>query len=81
MHKALFFYQEYYNPGITATTAMKIPSLLSGIILVPVFTVLMVCVYDYAPNGRKIYGQVSYWLFFSREHGFVINRIIISENV
>ena len=42
--------------GITATTAMKIPSLLSGILLVPVFTVLMACVYDYAPAQRKIYG-------------------------
>lgn len=40
---------------ITATTTLKIPSLLSGIILVPVFTVLMVCVHDYVPTKRKTY--------------------------
>lgn len=44
--------------GITATIAVKIPSLISGILLVPAFTVLMVCFYEYAPPERKIYGLI-----------------------
>jgi hypothetical protein len=40
--------------GITATAAWKTPSLISGIILVPVFTVLMACIHDYARTERKI---------------------------
>jgi hypothetical protein len=44
--------------GITATAAWKIPSLISGIILVPVFTVLMACVHEYAPTVRKIYSRL-----------------------
>jgi hypothetical protein len=44
--------------GITASTAMKIPSLLTGIILVPTFTVLMACVHDYARPERKIYTRL-----------------------
>ena len=43
--------------GITATAAWKTPSLISGIILVPVFTVLMADIHDYAPTGRKIYSR------------------------
>jgi hypothetical protein len=44
--------------GITATAAWKIPSLISGLILVPVFTVLMVCIHDYALTERKIFSRL-----------------------
>jgi hypothetical protein len=44
--------------GITATTAMKIPAFLSGIILVPAFTVLMACVHDYARTDRRIFSRL-----------------------
>ncbi len=44
--------------GITATAAWKTPSLISGIILVPVFTVLMACIHDYAPAERKIFSRL-----------------------
>ncbi len=33
--------------GITATTAMKIPSLVSGIILIPIFILLMACIHEF----------------------------------
>jgi hypothetical protein len=44
--------------GITATAAWKTPSLISGIILVPVFTVLIVCIHDYADIHRKIFSRL-----------------------
>ena len=44
--------------GITATAAWKIPSLISGLILVPVFTVLMVCIHDYARTERKSFSRL-----------------------
>ena len=44
--------------GITATAAWKIPSLISGIITVPVFTVLMACIHDYARTERKIFSRL-----------------------
>jgi MFS family permease len=44
--------------GITATAAWKTPSLISGIILVPIFTVLMTCIHDYAPEQRKLFSRL-----------------------
>jgi hypothetical protein len=44
--------------GITATVAWKIPALISGITLVPVFMVLMACVHDYARAERKILSRL-----------------------
>jgi hypothetical protein len=44
--------------GITATAAWKIPSLISGLILVPVFMVLMVCIHDYARTERKLFSRL-----------------------
>jgi hypothetical protein len=44
--------------GITATTAMKIPSLVSGLLLVPAFVVLMACVHNYAPAERKTFSRL-----------------------
>lgn len=44
--------------GITATAAWKIPSLISGLILVPVFMVLMVCIQDYARTERKLFSRL-----------------------
>ena len=44
--------------GITATTAMKIPSLVSGLLLVPAFVVLMACVHNYAPAERRTFSRL-----------------------
>jgi hypothetical protein len=44
--------------GITASTALKIPSLISGIVLIPAFVVLMACIHDYANVEKKIYVQL-----------------------
>jgi hypothetical protein len=44
--------------GITATTALRTPSLVSGILLIPVFVVLMACIHEYAPTERKIYSRL-----------------------
>jgi hypothetical protein len=46
------------SSGITATIAVKIPSLISGLLLVPAFVVLMVCIHDYAPAGRKTFSRL-----------------------
>jgi hypothetical protein len=44
--------------GITATTAMKIPSLVSGIILIPIFILLMACIHEFATANRKIFSRL-----------------------
>jgi len=44
--------------GITATTAMKIPSLVSGIILIPIFILLMACIHEFSPADKKIYSRL-----------------------
>src|SRR4030043_2125735 len=44
--------------GITATTAMKIPSLVSGIILIPVFILLMACIHEFSPADKKIFSRL-----------------------
>jgi hypothetical protein len=44
--------------GITATTAMKIPSLVSGIILIPIFILLMACIHEFSPVDKKIYSRL-----------------------
>ena len=44
--------------GITATTAMKIPSLVSGIILIPIFILLMACIHEFAPTDRKFFSRL-----------------------
>jgi len=44
--------------GITATTAMKIPSLVSGILLIPIFILLMACIHEFAPTDRKIFSRL-----------------------
>ena len=44
--------------GITATAAWKTPSLISGIILIPVFMVLIACIHDYARTERKIFSSL-----------------------
>ena len=44
--------------GITASTAMKIPSLVSGIILIPVFILLIACIHEYSPQGKKFYSRL-----------------------
>lgn len=41
--------------GITATLAIRIPSLLSGIILVPAFVLLMACIHEYASAEKRLY--------------------------
>jgi hypothetical protein len=44
--------------GITATTAMKIPSLVSGIILIPIFILLMACIHEFSPADRKFFSRL-----------------------
>ena len=44
--------------GITATAAWKIPSVISGIITVLVFTVFMACIHDYARTERKTFSRL-----------------------
>ena len=56
--------------GITATAAWKTPSLISGIILVPVFTVLMACIHDYARNERKLFTRLG--MLFTIGYGVLI---------
>jgi hypothetical protein len=44
--------------GITATTAVKIPSLVSGILLIPAFILLMACIHEYASADRKFFSRL-----------------------
>ena len=44
--------------GITATTALKIPALISGMLLIPAFIILMACIHDFAPRETKIYSRI-----------------------
>ena len=44
--------------GITASTAMKIPSLVSGIILIPIFILLIACIHEHSPADRKFFSRL-----------------------
>jgi hypothetical protein len=57
--------------GITATTAMKIPSLVSGIILIPIFILMMACIHEYAPADKKIFSRLG--LLFSIGYSVLIS--------
>ena len=56
--------------GITASTAMKIPSLVSGIILIPVFILLIACIHEYSPAGRKFFSRLG--LLFTMGYAVLI---------
>ena len=56
--------------GITASTAMKIPSVVSGIILIPVFILFMACIHEYAPADRKFFSRLG--LLFSTGYATLI---------
>jgi hypothetical protein len=56
--------------GITATTTMKIPSLVSGIILIPIFILLMACIHEYAPADKKIFSRLG--LLFTTGYAVLI---------
>jgi hypothetical protein len=56
--------------GITATTAMKIPSLVSGIILIPIFILMMACIHEYSPADKKIFSRLG--LLFSIGYAVLI---------
>jgi hypothetical protein len=56
--------------GITASTAMKIPSLVSGIILIPVFILLIACIHEYSPAYRKFYSRLG--LLFTMGYAVLI---------
>ena len=56
--------------GITASTAMKIPSLVSGIILIPVFILLIACIHEYSPADRKFYSRLG--LLFTMGYAILI---------
>ena len=57
-YSALVFTVAVIFSGITATAAWKIPSVISGIITVLVFTVLMACIHDYARTERKTFSRL-----------------------
>ena len=56
--------------AITASTAIKIPSLVSGILLVPAFVMLMACVHEYSPAGKKSFSRLG--LLFSLGYAVLI---------
>jgi hypothetical protein len=56
--------------GITASTAMKIPSLVSGTILIPVFILLIACIHEYSPANRKFYSRLG--LLFTMGYAVLI---------
>jgi hypothetical protein len=56
--------------GITATTAMKIPSLVSGIILIPIFILMMACIHEFSPADKKIFSRLG--LLFSIGYAVLI---------
>ena len=57
--------------GITASTAMKIPGLVSGIILIPTFILLMACIHEYSPADKKIFSRLG--LLFSIGYAVLIS--------
>jgi hypothetical protein len=56
--------------GITASTAMKIPSLVSSIILIPVFILLIACIHEYSPADRKFFSRLG--LLFTMGYAVLI---------
>ena len=56
--------------GITASTAMKIPSLVSGIILIPIFILLIACIHEYSPVDRKFFSRLG--LLFTMGYAVLI---------
>jgi hypothetical protein len=56
--------------GITASTAMKIPSVVSGLILIPIFILLIACIHEYSPADRKFYSRLG--LLFSMGYAVLI---------
>ena len=56
--------------GITASTAMKIPSLVSGIILIPVFILLIACIHEYSPADLKFFSRLG--LLFTMGYAVLI---------
>jgi hypothetical protein len=57
--------------GVTASTALKIPSLISGILLVPAFVLLMASIHEYAPAGKKAFSRLG--LLFSLGYAVLIS--------
>jgi hypothetical protein len=56
--------------GISASAAMKMPSLISGIILIPIFIVFMACIHEYAPADKKLFSHLG--LLFSTGYATLI---------
>jgi hypothetical protein len=56
--------------GITASTAMKIPSLVSGIILIPIFILMMACIHEFSPVEKKIFSRLG--LLFTSGYAVLI---------
>ncbi len=44
--------------GITATMALRIPSLVSGILLVPAFVIMMACIHEYSSVEKKFFSRL-----------------------
>jgi hypothetical protein len=49
---------------------MKIPSLVSGIILIPVFILLIACIHEYSPANRKFFSRLG--LLFTMGYAVLI---------
>ncbi|MCU0486099.1 MAG: hypothetical protein MUC85_08320 [Anaerolineales bacterium] len=56
--------------GISASTALKMPSLISGIILIPIFILFMTCIHEYAPTEKKLCSRLG--LLFSTGYATLI---------
>ncbi len=57
--------------GVTASTALKIPSLITGLLLVPAFVLLMVFVHEWALPGKKAFTLLG--LMFSLGYAVLIS--------
>jgi hypothetical protein len=44
--------------GITASIALRIPSLVSGILLIPAFVILMACIHEYSSVEKKLFSRL-----------------------
>ncbi len=49
----------YPYTGVTSFIPMDYIWLYPGFLLAPVFVVLMACIHEYAPAGRKVFGQIA----------------------
>ena len=56
--------------GVTASIPLRVPSLTSGLTLVPAFVLVMACVHEYASTERKFFSRLG--LLFATGYGVLI---------